>query len=39
MSADNTQLDEVREKALAYRIVQQQMETKKAEVDALSKQN
>lgn len=37
--ADNTRLDDVREKALAYQVVKQQVDTKKAELDALSKKN
>jgi diguanylate cyclase (GGDEF)-like protein len=39
MSADNTHLDDTREKALAYQVVKQQVEAKKIEVDALDKQN
>jgi diguanylate cyclase (GGDEF)-like protein len=39
MSADNTHLDDIREKALAYQIVKQQVEAKKVELDALNKQN
>jgi diguanylate cyclase (GGDEF)-like protein len=39
LSADNTHLDEIHEEALAYQVVKQQMEAKKAELDALSKRN
>jgi diguanylate cyclase (GGDEF)-like protein len=39
MVADNNHLDDTREKALAYQIVKQQVETKKAELDELNKQN
>jgi diguanylate cyclase (GGDEF)-like protein len=37
--ADNERLDDTREKALAYQIVNQQVEAKKAELDKLNKQN
>jgi diguanylate cyclase (GGDEF)-like protein len=37
--ADNTRLDEMHEKALAYQVAKQQIEAKKAEMDALTKQN
>ncbi|HUA79860.1 MAG TPA: diguanylate cyclase [Dyella sp.] len=36
---DNGHLDDLREKAYAYQIVKQQVEAKKAELDALDKQN
>jgi diguanylate cyclase (GGDEF)-like protein len=39
LSADNNRLDDIREKALAYQVVKQQVDAKKVEVDALSKQN
>ena len=39
VAADKEHLDDVREKALAYQIVKQQVETKKIELDALNKQN
>jgi diguanylate cyclase (GGDEF)-like protein len=39
MIADNGHLDDVREKALAYQIVRQQVDAKKAELDQLGKQN
>jgi diguanylate cyclase (GGDEF)-like protein len=39
MSADNAHLDDVREKALAYQAVKQQMDDKKTEIEALDKQN
>lgn len=39
MIADNSHLDDTREKALAYQIVKQQVETKKEELDELNKQN
>ncbi|MBM7131823.1 GGDEF domain-containing protein [Dyella mobilis] len=39
MSTDNTRLDDVREKALAYQLVKQQVEAKKVELNSLSKQN
>lgn len=39
MSADNAHLDDVREKALAYQVVKQQVDAKKIELDALNKQN
>lgn len=39
MVADNGHLDDVREKALAYQIVKQQVDAKKAELDELGKQN
>ena len=39
VAADKEHLDDVREKALAYQIVKQQVETKKIELDALNNQN
>ncbi|MFC3650826.1 diguanylate cyclase [Dyella humi] len=39
VAADKEHLDDVREKALAYQIVKQQVETKKIELDGLNKQN
>jgi diguanylate cyclase (GGDEF)-like protein len=39
LSADNTQLDETHQRALAYQIVKQQMDAKKAELDALNRRN
>ena len=39
VAADKEHLDDVREKALAYQIVKQQIETKKIEFDGLNKQN
>ncbi|MBE1159850.1 GGDEF domain-containing protein [Dyella acidiphila] len=39
MSADNAHLDDVREKALAYQVVKQQVDAKKTELDTLNKQN
>lgn len=39
LSADNNRLDDMREKALAYQVVKQQVEAKKVEVDELNKQN
>ena len=39
VAADKEHLDDVREKALAYQIVKQQVETKKIELEALNKQN
>ncbi|GFZ97007.1 GGDEF domain-containing protein [Dyella caseinilytica] len=39
MSADNTHLDDTREKALAYQVVKQQVDAKKIELDTLNKQN
>jgi diguanylate cyclase (GGDEF)-like protein len=39
LSADNNRLDDMREKALAYQVVKQQVEAKKVELDTLSKQN
>jgi diguanylate cyclase (GGDEF)-like protein len=39
LSTDNIRLDDVHEKALAYQVAKQQVETKKAELDALNKQN
>ncbi|WP_233841821.1 GGDEF domain-containing protein [Dyella sp. 2HG41-7] len=37
--ADNSHLDDLREKAYAYQIVKQQVEAKKAELDALDRRN
>lgn len=39
VAADKEHLDDIREKALAYQIAKQQVETKKIELEALSKQN
>jgi diguanylate cyclase (GGDEF)-like protein len=39
MEADKSHLDEVREKALAYQVVKQQVDAKKVQVDALNEQN
>lgn len=39
VAADKEHLDDVREKALAYQIVKQQVEAKKIELGALNKQN
>jgi diguanylate cyclase (GGDEF)-like protein len=39
LSADNNRLDDIREKALAYQVVKQQVEAKKVELDELSKRN
>ncbi|GAB2585805.1 diguanylate cyclase [Dyella jejuensis] len=39
MTADKGRLDDVREKALAYQFVKQQVEAKKVELDELNKQN
>ncbi|HTV86818.1 MAG TPA: GGDEF domain-containing protein [Dyella sp.] len=39
MSADKVHLDDIREKALAYQIVKQQVEAKKVQLEALHKQN
>jgi diguanylate cyclase (GGDEF)-like protein len=39
MAAEKSHLDDVREKALAYQIVKQQMEAKKVQLEALNKQN
>lgn len=39
VAADKEHLDDVREKALAYQIAKQQVETKKIELDALNKRN
>lgn len=39
MASDKGRLDEVREKALAYQFVKQQVEAKKIELDELNKQN
>jgi diguanylate cyclase (GGDEF)-like protein len=39
MTADKSHLDDVREKALAYQIVKQQVEAKKVQLEALNKQN
>jgi len=39
MEASKAHLDELREKALAYQIVKQQVDTKKTQVDQLNKQN
>jgi diguanylate cyclase (GGDEF)-like protein len=39
VAADKGHLDDVREKALAYQIVKQQIEAKKVELDAVNKQN
>jgi|GEM_PF-144329 len=39
MSADSLHLNEIREKALAYQVVKQQVEAKKVELEALNKQN
>lgn len=39
VAADKEHLDDIREKALAYQIVKQQVEAKKVELDAVSKQN
>lgn len=39
MTADKSHLDDIREKALAYQIVKQQVEAKKIQVEALNKQN
>jgi diguanylate cyclase (GGDEF)-like protein len=39
VAADKEHLDDIREKALAYQIVKQQVEAKKVELDALNKQN
>lgn len=39
VAADKEHLDDIREKALAYQIVRQQVETKKVELDELNKQN
>lgn len=39
MAADKAYLDDVSAKALAYQLVKQQVQARKAEVDALAKQN
>lgn len=39
MAADKDRLDDVREKALAYQIVKQQVDAKKVQLDELNKQN
>ncbi|WP_158544928.1 tetratricopeptide repeat-containing diguanylate cyclase [Dyella monticola] len=39
VAADKEHLDDVREKALAYQIVKQQVEAKKVELDTVNKQN
>jgi diguanylate cyclase (GGDEF)-like protein len=39
VAADKGHLDDVREKALAYQIVKQQVETKKVELEELNRQN
>ncbi|HKT29373.1 diguanylate cyclase [Dyella sp.] len=39
VAADKEHLDDVREKALAYQIVKQEVEAKKGELDTLNKQN
>jgi len=39
LEADKGRLDDVREKALAYQFVKQQVEAKKVELDKLNKQN
>lgn len=39
MTADKDRLDDVREKALAYQIVKQQVEAKKVQLEELNKQN
>lgn len=39
LAADKGHLDDIREKALAYQIVKQQVEAKKIELDALNKRN
>jgi diguanylate cyclase (GGDEF)-like protein len=39
VAADKEHLDDIREKALAYQIVKQQVESKKVELEQLNKQN
>ncbi|HUA79662.1 MAG TPA: diguanylate cyclase [Dyella sp.] len=39
VAADKEHLDDIREKALAYQVVKQEVETKKIELDTLNKRN